>query len=115
MRSEDLSREQLERLDREVERQHRYYVLLWKRAQANDMPLQDPLVRGICDAWAGINHLAQTIERLKARLPQPYRPLVEPTKQSGLASVELPWAEHQRRMAEACEAERRKPQPPDVE
>jgi hypothetical protein len=76
MRSTELTREQLERIEREVERQRNYYLKLWRRAQANDSPL------------------------------------AKSTKTSGLAEVELPWAEHQRRMAEACRAEREKPRPP---
>jgi hypothetical protein len=30
----------------------------WRRAQANDMPLDDPLVREICEAWEAINQRA---------------------------------------------------------
>jgi hypothetical protein len=46
MRSTDLTRQQLERIEREVEKHHRYYLRMWKRAEANDMPLDDPLARG---------------------------------------------------------------------
>ena len=92
MRSTDLTRQQLERIERAVERHLRYYLSAWRRAQANDIPMDDPIVQGICVAWDGINELARTIERLKDQLPQPYRPLVEPTKTSGLAERELPWA-----------------------
>src|SRR4051812_42167158 len=99
MRSMELTREQLERIEREVERQHRYYVRMWKRAQAADMPLDDPPVPGMCEAWNGINNLLVKIERLKNALPRPYRPLTEPIKDSGLAAVEQPWAVKQRRPA----------------
>jgi hypothetical protein len=58
-----------------------------------------------------VNDLLVKIERLKGRLPQPYRPLVEPTKKRGLASVELPRAEKPRRAAAEVEASKR-PQPP---
>ena len=61
-----------------------YYPALWRRAQANDMSLDDPFVQGICRAWDGVNQLAQIIERLKDQLPQHYRPLAKPTKTSGL-------------------------------
>jgi hypothetical protein len=40
-----------------VDKHHRYYVQMWKRAQANDMPLDDPLVHGMCEAWNRINNL----------------------------------------------------------
>ena len=112
MRSTELTREQLERMEREVERHHRYYLKLWRRAQANDMALNDPFVQGICRAWDGVNQLAQIIERLKNQLPQHYRPLAKPTKSSGLAERELPWAEKQRRAVAEMERERDKPRPP---
>ena len=103
MRSTELTREQLERMERDVERHHRYYLKLGRRAQANDMALHDPFVRRICRAWDGINQLAQTIERMKNQLPQHYRPLAKPTKRSGLAERDLPWAEKQRQAAAAVE------------
>jgi hypothetical protein len=112
MQSTELTREQLERMQRDVERHHRYYLNLWRRAQANDMPLDDPFLQGICRAWDGVNQLAQTIERLKNQLPQHYRPLAKPTKTRGLAERELPWAEKQRRAAAEVEAERKKPRAP---
>jgi hypothetical protein len=71
-------------MERGVERHHRYYLKLWRRAQANDMALNDPFVQGICRAWDGVNQLAQIIERMKNRLPQHYRPLAKPTQSSGL-------------------------------
>jgi hypothetical protein len=37
-----------------VVRHHRYYLKMWRRAQANDMALDD--------AWDGVNQLAQLIE-----------------------------------------------------
>ena len=111
MRSTDLTREQLERIERHVDKHLRYYVQMWKRAQANDMPLDDPLVQGICEAWNALNNFMQKLERMKSQLPQPYRPLVAPTKNSGLSMVEMPWAEKQRRMAEEYKAAQ-KPQPP---
>jgi hypothetical protein len=94
---------------RDVERHHRYYLKLWRRAQANDMPLNDPFVQGICRAWDGVNQLAQLIERMKNRLPQHYRPLAKSTKPSGLLERELPWAGEHRRAAEEVEAARWKP------
>ena len=108
MRPKDLTREQLERMRRVVERQLDYYLQLWHRAQANDMPLNEPLVQGICRAWEQIAGLAKTLDALEAGKPRPYRPLARPTKTSGLAEIELPWAEHQRRMAESCRAQREK-------
>ena len=66
-----MTREQLERIEREVEKHHRFYVRVWKRVQANDMKLDDPLVQGICDAWKGINHLLTKIDQLKGQLTQP--------------------------------------------
>src|SRR5687768_2517186 len=54
-RPTELMREQLERIERVVERQLAYYLEAWRRAQANDMPLDDPLVRGICEEWEAIN------------------------------------------------------------
>jgi hypothetical protein len=112
MRSTDLTREQLERIRRQVDRQLGFYLKLWRRAQANDMPLDDPFVLGICRAWEHIAAFAQTLERMEAGKPHPYRPLAKPTKNCGLASVELPWAEHQRRMAEARRAERKQAKTP---
>jgi hypothetical protein len=99
-------------MERDVERHHRYYLKLWRRAQANDMPLDDPFVQGICRAWDGVNQLAQIIERMKNQLPQHYRPLAKPTKTSGLAERELPWAEKQRQAAAEVEAQRTKPRAP---
>jgi len=32
------------------------------------MPLDDPLVQGICEAWTGINDLLSKIEQLKNHL-----------------------------------------------
>ena len=90
----------------------RSVVKLWRRAQANDMPLNDPFVQGICRAWDGVNQIAQMIERLKNQLPQHYRPLAKPTKTSGLSERELPWAEKQRRGAAEVEAARKKPRAP---
>src|SRR4051812_442164 len=104
MRSKELTREPLERIEREVDRHHRYYVRMSKRAQANDIPLEDPLVQGMCEAWNRINNLLAKIERLKNQLPCQSRPMVEPTKTSGLGSRDLPWAEQQRRAAEEVEA-----------
>ena len=112
MRSTELTRDQLERMERDVDRHRAYYLTLWKRAQANDMPLTDPFVQGICRAWEGVAQLGGTIEQLKNRLPQHYRPLAKPTKTSGLAERELPWAGEQRRAAAEVEAERSKPQTP---
>jgi hypothetical protein len=84
MRTTELSRDQLERVERDIERRHRYYLKLWRRAQANDMALDDPFVQGICRAWDGVNQLAQLIERMKNQLPQHYRPLAKTTtKTSG--------------------------------
>jgi hypothetical protein len=57
-----------------VERQRNYYLKLWRRAQANDMPIGDPLVAGICRAWEHVNALGQTIERLQRGSP-PLPPL----------------------------------------
>ena len=51
------------------------------------------------EAWNGINNLLVKIERLKNQLPRRYRPLVAPTKNSGLSAVEQPWAEKQRQAA----------------
>ena len=100
MRSTELTRDQLERIEREVKKQWRYYELLWKRAQANDMPPSDPFVEHLCGAGEHIRNFMQMIERLKNAKPQPYRPLVDPGKKSGLAWRELPWAEQQRLMME---------------
>src|SRR5688500_2857791 len=41
MRSTELTRDQLEWMERGVERHHRYYLKLWHRAQANNMALND--------------------------------------------------------------------------
>ena len=51
----------MERIGREVERQLRSYMKLWRRAQA--MPLDDPFVPGICRAWEQIAGLAKTPTR----------------------------------------------------
>ena len=84
---------------------------MWKRAQANDMPLNNPLVLGICEAWNGVNNLLVKLEQLKNQRPRRYRPLVAPTKNSGLSAVEQPWAEKQRRAAAEVESAQR-PEPP---
>ena len=110
--SRELTSEQLDRMRRVVERHRRYYLLAWQRAQANDMPLNDPLVEGICKAWDGLSFLADRVEALQRNVPQPYRPLAKSTKASGLRSVDLPWAERQRQMAAEAEAARR-PSPPN--
>ncbi len=112
MRSTELTRDQLERMQRDVERHHCYYLKLWRRAQANDMALDDPFVQGICRAGDGVNQLAQVIERMKNQLPQHYRPLAKTTKTCGLVERELPWAEKQRRAGAEVNAERQKPRSP---
>jgi hypothetical protein len=113
MRSTDLTRDQLERMERDVGRHQRYYLKLWRRAQANDMSLDEPFVVGICRAWEGVNQLALAIERLKDRLPQHYRPLAKPTRTSGLVERDLPWAGEQRRAAAEVDAVRKRPRAPE--
>jgi hypothetical protein len=112
LRSSDLTREQLDRLQRELDRQRRYYVLLWKRSQANDMPMSDPLVLGICRTWEHVDDLWHLIQELKNAKPQPHRPLAKSGKTSGLAWREQPWAEQQLRAAEAVQREAQKPKTP---
>jgi hypothetical protein len=75
------------------------------------MPLDEPLVRGICEAWESINQLGKIIDTLKAERPQLYRPLVSPVRNSGLSATESAWAERQRRAAAEVEAGKR-PEPP---
>ena len=112
MDSRDLTRDQIERLERVVLRHRRYYLALYRRAQANDIPFEDTLVQGVCEAWQGLADLSQRLEDLKRQLPQHYRPLAEATKKSGLAERELPWAQRQLRAAREVERHEGRPSPP---
>jgi hypothetical protein len=76
------------------------------------MPLTDPFVQGICRAWEGVAQLANTIEAIKRRLPQHYRPLAKQTKSSELAERELPWVEKHRRAAAEVQRNRSTPHTP---
>ena len=45
-------------------------------------PLDGPLVRGICEAWNGVNNFSKILERHERELPRPDRPIASPPKRS---------------------------------
>ena len=106
MTSRDLTGEQLDRLIRTADEQLDYYLRAWRRVQANDIPLDDPLAVGICETWNAVARWRGTLVKLRNELPQPYRPLASPERTSGLAVRTQPWAERQRqepvRVVRAC-------------
>src|SRR5688572_23509479 len=109
----DLTGEQLDRLIRDADRQFGYFSRAWRRCQANDIPLDDPLAIGICDVGAALKLWRDRLEQLKRQLPQHHRPLAKPTKNHGLREVEQPWAQQQRQAAEEVARHAERPSPPD--
>ena len=113
MTSRDLTGEQLDRLIRTADEHLAYYLRAWRRVQANDIPLDDPLAMGICETWNAVLAWRQRLVTLRERLPKLYRPLASPHRTSGLASKTQPWAERQRRAAAAVARHAARPTPPD--
>ena len=111
--SRELTDEQLRKLLAVAYRHRHYYLRLWDRCRAHGLDLADDLARYACEAWNALARYCGTLDDLRRRLPQPYRPLKYPWRTSGLASRREPWAGRQdeaRRQVE--ERERRAPPDP---
>ena len=93
--SRELSDAQLRKLLAVAMRHRGYYLRLWDRCRAHGLGLDDDLARYACEAWNALARYTGTLEDLRRKLPQPYRPLKEPRRTSGLASRREVWADRQ--------------------
>lgn len=93
--SRELSDAQLRKLLAVAMRHRSYYLRLWDRCRAHGLGLENDLARYACEAWNALARYTGTLEDLRRKLPQPYRPLKEPWRPSGLASRWEVWADRQ--------------------
>ena len=93
--SRELTDAQLRKLLAVAMRHRGYYLRLWDRCRAHGLGLDDELARYACEAWNALARYSGTVEDLRRKLPQPYRPLKEPWRTSGLASRREAWADRQ--------------------
>lgn len=81
MTSRQLTRPQLNTILRQVERHRDYFQRLYERAQAQGMPLEDPLVIATCQAWVDLGKVEHLLAELLREAPgEPLRSVAHPLR-----------------------------------
>ena len=69
VRSSELTAEELARLRAATDGHLDYYLRLWRRVQANDMPFHDPLATAVSEAWESLDRAGDLVEVNVSEVP----------------------------------------------